>query len=115
MRPFFQNTVNNLIEINIFTIENCINVNDPARGISAGAPSANKAWIIGAGENGYSRDGQGCGYVLAGGVITDEVVACGNKGGDLARATFEGQEAVREIVGVDMTETRLPDGEARRF
>ena len=86
---FFHNTVYNLVEVDIFTVEDCINVNDSARGISAGAPPADKAWIIRARENGYSWDGQGGGKVLTGGVVTDEVVAVGDKGGDLARVAFE--------------------------
>ena len=81
---FFNYTANNLIEVDIFTIEDGVNMNDFAGGVSAGTPAADEARIIRAGEYGNCRNGQGGGYVLAGGIVSNEVVAVGNKGRDFA-------------------------------
>ena len=94
MRPFFQSTVNNLIEVDIFTIENSIHMNDPAGGISAGAPPADETRIVRAGKYCDCGNGQGCGYMLAGGIIPDVIVADGNKRGDLTCITFYGHKTV---------------------
>ena len=91
---FFHYTIDNLIEVDIFTIENSIHVDDFAGGFSTGAPATDKTRIIGAGENCDGRNSQCGGYVLAGGIVTNEVVAVGNKGGDLAAVAFEGQQTV---------------------
>ena len=91
---FFHNTIDNLIEVDIFTIEDGVHVDDFAGSFSAGAPAADEAGIVRAGEYGDCGNGQGGGYVLAGGIVTDEVAAVGDEGCDLAAAAFEGEQAV---------------------
>jgi len=55
---FFHNTIDNLIEVNIFAIEDSVHVDDFAGCFSAGAPSADEARIVRAGEYGNCGDGE---------------------------------------------------------
>ena len=78
-RSFFHNTIYNLVEVDIFTIENGVDVDDSAGSFSASAPSADETGIVGAGEYGNCGNGQCGGNVLAGRIVTDEIVAVGDK------------------------------------